>query len=79
MKNCADNRHKYYNFHQEVHYAITDSINVYMYNIPTDYPMTAADFTQQDHYFVVIHTTEQLLKDLKDNLEHRAQRADMAG
>eukprot|EP00971_Amphidinium_carterae_P236915 4702268-Amphidinium_carterae.1 len=47
--------------------------------MPQDYPMTAADFTQQDHYFVVIHTTEQLLRDLKEDLERNAQRSDMAG
>eukprot|EP00971_Amphidinium_carterae_P224437 4452436-Amphidinium_carterae.1 len=47
--------------------------------MPQDYPMTAADFTQQDHYFVVIHTTEQLLRDLKEDLERKAQRSDMAG
>eukprot|EP00971_Amphidinium_carterae_P045335 891872-Amphidinium_carterae.1 len=29
MKTCMDNRHRYYNFHLEVHYAITDYINVY--------------------------------------------------
>eukprot|EP00971_Amphidinium_carterae_P028596 563021-Amphidinium_carterae.1 len=27
MKQSNDNRHKYYNFHTEVHYAITDYIN----------------------------------------------------
>eukprot|EP00971_Amphidinium_carterae_P115616 2290261-Amphidinium_carterae.2 len=30
MKDCMDPRHRYYNFHREVHYAITDYINVYM-------------------------------------------------
>eukprot|EP00971_Amphidinium_carterae_P305389 6068893-Amphidinium_carterae.1 len=35
MQQSTDNRHKYYNFHTEVHYAITDYINVYLYNIPT--------------------------------------------
>eukprot|EP00971_Amphidinium_carterae_P299361 5947845-Amphidinium_carterae.1 len=29
MKNTNDSRHRYYNFHREVHYAITDYINVY--------------------------------------------------
>eukprot|EP00971_Amphidinium_carterae_P005787 114517-Amphidinium_carterae.1 len=52
MIQSTDNRHKYYNFHTEVHYAITDYINVYLYNIPTEYPNTAADFTAQDHYLV---------------------------
>eukprot|EP00971_Amphidinium_carterae_P002622 52203-Amphidinium_carterae.1 len=27
MKDSTDSRHKYYNFHTEVHYAITDYIN----------------------------------------------------
>eukprot|EP00971_Amphidinium_carterae_P155383 3081679-Amphidinium_carterae.1 len=27
MENPTDNRHRYYNFHTEVHYAITDYIN----------------------------------------------------
>eukprot|EP00971_Amphidinium_carterae_P087773 1736643-Amphidinium_carterae.1 len=79
MKNTSDNRHKYYNFHTEVHYTITDYINVYLYNIPTEFPMTAADFTQQDHYLVVIHTTEAQLRSLKESLEMTAQRSDMAG
>eukprot|EP00971_Amphidinium_carterae_P036109 709638-Amphidinium_carterae.1 len=35
MIQSTDNRHKYYNFHTEVHYAITDYMNVYLYNIPT--------------------------------------------
>eukprot|EP00971_Amphidinium_carterae_P029316 576844-Amphidinium_carterae.1 len=47
--------------------------------MPQEFPMTAADFTQQDHYFVVIHTTEQLLRDLKEELERTYQRSDMAG
>eukprot|EP00971_Amphidinium_carterae_P278535 5529086-Amphidinium_carterae.1 len=72
MKNSSDNRHKYYNFHTEVHF------NVYLYNIPTEFPMTAANFTQQDHYLVVIHTTEDLLRNLKTNLEMTTQRPDMA-
>eukprot|EP00971_Amphidinium_carterae_P221691 4400771-Amphidinium_carterae.1 len=76
MIQSTDNRHKYYNFHT---YAITDYINVYVYNIPTEYPETAADFTQQDHYLVIVHTTENLLKDLKTELETRTSRQDMAG
>eukprot|EP00971_Amphidinium_carterae_P020528 404311-Amphidinium_carterae.1 len=79
MKNSNDNRHKYYNFHTEVHYAITDYMNVYLYNIPTEFPITAADFTQQDHYLVIVHTTEDLLRNLKANLETTTQRTDMAG
>eukprot|EP00971_Amphidinium_carterae_P213926 4245718-Amphidinium_carterae.1 len=41
--------------------------------------MTAADFTQQDHYLVVVHTTEDLLRNLKANLESTTSRSDMAG
>eukprot|EP00971_Amphidinium_carterae_P301025 5981283-Amphidinium_carterae.1 len=52
----------------EVHYAITDYVNVYLYNIPTEFAMTAADFTARDHYLVVIHTTEaQLRRKLGDD------------
>eukprot|EP00971_Amphidinium_carterae_P039622 778543-Amphidinium_carterae.1 len=47
--------------------------------MPQDYPMTRADFIEQDHYFVVIHTTETLLIELKNDLEMRASRTDMAG
>eukprot|EP00971_Amphidinium_carterae_P250354 4970161-Amphidinium_carterae.1 len=79
MIQSTDDRHKYYNFHTEVHYAITDYVNVYLYNIPTEYPQTAADFTQQDHYLVVVHTTENLLKNLKTDLETKTSRQDMAG
>eukprot|EP00971_Amphidinium_carterae_P019178 377420-Amphidinium_carterae.1 len=52
MQNYTEPRHTYYNFHREVHYAITDYMNIYMYNMPQGYPMTRADFTEQDHYFV---------------------------
>eukprot|EP00971_Amphidinium_carterae_P091725 1815910-Amphidinium_carterae.1 len=41
--------------------------------------MTAADFTQQDHYLVIVHTTEDLLKNLKAELERTTARQDMAG
>eukprot|EP00971_Amphidinium_carterae_P239730 4759152-Amphidinium_carterae.1 len=41
--------------------------------------MTAADFTQQDHYLVIVHTTEDLLKNLKAELESTTARQDMAG
>eukprot|EP00971_Amphidinium_carterae_P008047 159247-Amphidinium_carterae.1 len=47
--------------------------------MPQDYPMTRADFTEHDHYFVVIHTTETPLIELKNDLEIRASRQDMAG
>eukprot|EP00971_Amphidinium_carterae_P081911 1620439-Amphidinium_carterae.1 len=78
MQHYTEPRHTYYNFHREVHYAITDYMNIYMYNMPNDYPMTRADFTEQDHYFVVIHTTERLLIELKQDLETRTSRTDMA-
>eukprot|EP00971_Amphidinium_carterae_P072558 1435114-Amphidinium_carterae.1 len=54
-------------------------MNVYLYNIPTEFPQTAADFTSQDHYLVVVHTTENLLKNLKTDLEAKTSRQDMAG
>eukprot|EP00971_Amphidinium_carterae_P070443 1393441-Amphidinium_carterae.1 len=79
MLQPTDNRHKYYNFHTEVHYAITDYMNVYLYNIPTEFPLTAADFMEQDHYLVVVHTTEQLLINLKTDLQTKTARQDMAG
>eukprot|EP00971_Amphidinium_carterae_P021825 430724-Amphidinium_carterae.1 len=41
--------------------------------------MTAADFTRQDHYLVVVHTTDGLLRSLKENLETTTARQDMAG
>eukprot|EP00971_Amphidinium_carterae_P043067 846939-Amphidinium_carterae.1 len=52
MTTYTEPRHTYYNFHHEVHFAITGYINIYMYNMPRDYPMTRAEFTEQDHYFV---------------------------
>eukprot|EP00971_Amphidinium_carterae_P088680 1754693-Amphidinium_carterae.1 len=79
MLHPTDDRHKYYNFHTEVHYAINDYVNVYLYNIPTEFPQTAADFNDQDHYLVIVHTTEKLLKDLKTDLELKTGRTDMAG
>eukprot|EP00971_Amphidinium_carterae_P292801 5812933-Amphidinium_carterae.1 len=51
LQDTNDSRHKYYN-HREVHYAITDYINLYLYNIPTEYARTATQFTTQDYYFV---------------------------
>eukprot|EP00971_Amphidinium_carterae_P211325 4193028-Amphidinium_carterae.1 len=47
--------------------------------MPQDYPMTRKEFTEQDHYFVAIHTTETSLIELKNELETRASRQDMAG
>eukprot|EP00971_Amphidinium_carterae_P239888 4762238-Amphidinium_carterae.1 len=41
--------------------------------------MTRSEFTEQDHYFVAIHTTERSLIELKNELETRATRPDMAG
>eukprot|EP00971_Amphidinium_carterae_P015341 302841-Amphidinium_carterae.1 len=78
MQNYTDPRHTYYNFHREVHFAITDYMNIYMYSMPTDFPMTRPDFTDQDHYFVAIHATERLLMELKQDLETRTSRTDLA-
>eukprot|EP00971_Amphidinium_carterae_P122541 2426231-Amphidinium_carterae.1 len=52
LRDPTEPRHRYYNFHREVHFAIIDYINLYLYNIPTDYTKTAREFTQQDYYFV---------------------------
>eukprot|EP00971_Amphidinium_carterae_P002054 40683-Amphidinium_carterae.1 len=79
LQETNDGRHKYYNFHREVHYAITDFINLYLYNFPTEYARTATQFTTQDYYFVVVHTTEGLLKELGDDIELETQRTDVAG
>eukprot|EP00971_Amphidinium_carterae_P266483 5286266-Amphidinium_carterae.2 len=77
LQDPTDPLHRFYNFHKEVHYAITDYINLYSYNMPNDFPRTAQQFTHQDYYFVVIHTTEGLLRDMKSDIEHTAQRSDM--
>eukprot|EP00971_Amphidinium_carterae_P349456 6491025-Amphidinium_carterae.2 len=37
LQDPTDPRHRFYNFHKEVHYAITDYINLYLYNMPTDF------------------------------------------
>eukprot|EP00971_Amphidinium_carterae_P322905 6417805-Amphidinium_carterae.1 len=52
LQETNDPRHKYYNFHREVHFAITDYINLYLYNTPSEYARTATQFTTQDYYFV---------------------------
>eukprot|EP00971_Amphidinium_carterae_P023986 473407-Amphidinium_carterae.1 len=39
----TDPRHRFYNFHKEVHFAITDYINLYLYNMPYDFSKTARD------------------------------------
>eukprot|EP00971_Amphidinium_carterae_P286769 5693569-Amphidinium_carterae.1 len=46
MDNPTDPRHGYYNFHKEVQYAITNFINLYVYNHPEDYAQTTVQFTQ---------------------------------
>eukprot|EP00971_Amphidinium_carterae_P323852 6436275-Amphidinium_carterae.4 len=81
MINPTDNRHGYYNFHTEVHYAITESdyMNLYLYNRPDDYKTSAVQFTQQDYYFVVVHTTEGLLREMTADIHMSAQRPDLAG
>eukprot|EP00971_Amphidinium_carterae_P323341 6425942-Amphidinium_carterae.1 len=79
MIDPTDNRHGYYNFHTEVHYAITDHMNLYLCNIPDDYKKTAPQFTQQNYYFVVVHTTEQLLREMTTDLQMSTQRTDMTG
>eukprot|EP00971_Amphidinium_carterae_P216559 4298936-Amphidinium_carterae.1 len=36
--NGRDERHFHYNFHRRIEYAINDFINVYLHNIPIEYP-----------------------------------------
>eukprot|EP00971_Amphidinium_carterae_P062312 1233555-Amphidinium_carterae.1 len=45
VQDSTDPRHRYYNFHREVHYATADFINLYLYNMLTEYARTAAQFT----------------------------------
>eukprot|EP00971_Amphidinium_carterae_P109015 2158697-Amphidinium_carterae.1 len=52
LQEANDPRHKYYNFHREVHYAITDYISLCLCNVPPEYARTATQFTTQDYYFV---------------------------
>eukprot|EP00971_Amphidinium_carterae_P215213 4271369-Amphidinium_carterae.2 len=79
MDNPTDPRHGYYNFHTEVHYAITDYMNLYVHNIPDDFKSTAVQFTQQDYYFAVVHTTDKLLRQMTAELSYATQRSDMTG
>eukprot|EP00971_Amphidinium_carterae_P326784 6457791-Amphidinium_carterae.1 len=79
LQDPTDSRHRFYNYHKEVHYAITDYINLYLYNMPTDYQRTSQQFTHKDFYFVVIHTTEGLLREMKSDIEQATQRSDMTG
>eukprot|EP00971_Amphidinium_carterae_P009775 192815-Amphidinium_carterae.1 len=78
MEKPTHQRHSYYNFHTEVHYAITDYINLYLYNIPDDFGKThSVQFTQQDYYFAVVHTTDRLLRQMTAELQLSTQRTDM--
>eukprot|EP00971_Amphidinium_carterae_P307960 6120176-Amphidinium_carterae.1 len=77
IDNPTDERHGYYNFHKEVHYAITDFINLYMYNFQDDFSQTAVQFTQQDYYFAVVHTTDKLLRQMTAELSTATQRNDI--
>eukprot|EP00971_Amphidinium_carterae_P244380 4852514-Amphidinium_carterae.2 len=69
MDNATDNRHKYYNFHTEVQYAINDYMNVYLYNYPENFSQPSIQFTRQNYYFTVVHTTDRLLDQLQDDLK----------
>eukprot|EP00971_Amphidinium_carterae_P017313 341423-Amphidinium_carterae.3 len=73
----TDHRRGYYNFHTEAHYAITDYMNLYMYNNPGDYKKASSQFTGQDFHFVVIYTTEGLLRDMTEEIASSTQRNDM--
>eukprot|EP00971_Amphidinium_carterae_P289830 5755105-Amphidinium_carterae.1 len=44
-----------------------------------DFPRTAREFTHQDFYFVVIHTTERLLGEFSEDIAHKVQRQDYTG
>eukprot|EP00971_Amphidinium_carterae_P110837 2195504-Amphidinium_carterae.2 len=69
MDNSTDPRHGNYNFRREVQYAITNFINLYVYNYPEDYAQNAVQFTQQDYYFVVAHTTDKLLEQMTTDMK----------
>eukprot|EP00971_Amphidinium_carterae_P309248 6145332-Amphidinium_carterae.1 len=69
MENPTDSRHGYYNFHTEVQYTIKDFINLYVYNYPEDYNQNSIQFTGQDYYFVVVHTTDKLLEGMTSDLK----------
>eukprot|EP00971_Amphidinium_carterae_P096120 1902062-Amphidinium_carterae.1 len=54
-------------------------MNLYLYNIPDDYKTAAVQFTQQDYYFAVVHTTDDLLRQMTSDLQMTTQRNDMIG
>eukprot|EP00971_Amphidinium_carterae_P342991 6482513-Amphidinium_carterae.1 len=67
-----------YNFHKDVQYAITDYINLYVYDHPEDFAQTATQFTQQHYYFVVVHTTDKLLEQMTNDMKIQTNR-DLCG
>eukprot|EP00971_Amphidinium_carterae_P215799 4283572-Amphidinium_carterae.2 len=69
MDKATDTRHGYYNFHMEAQYAINDFINLYLYNYAEDYSQTSVQFTGQDYYFTVVHTTDKLLGQMTSDLK----------
>eukprot|EP00971_Amphidinium_carterae_P298580 5932275-Amphidinium_carterae.1 len=69
MDSATDNWHGYCNFHTEVQDAISDYINLYIYNYPEDYSQTALRFTSQSYYFTVAHTTGKLLEHMQNDLK----------
>eukprot|EP00971_Amphidinium_carterae_P190379 3778310-Amphidinium_carterae.3 len=54
-------------------------MNLYMYNYPEDYKKASSQFTTEDFYFVVIHTTEGLLRDMTEEIASSMQRNDVTG
>eukprot|EP00971_Amphidinium_carterae_P295261 5863565-Amphidinium_carterae.1 len=79
MDNPTDGRHGHYNFHKEVQYAITDFINLYVYNYPEeDYAQSSTQFTLQNYYFVVVHTTDKLLEQMTHDMKTLTNR-DLCG
>eukprot|EP00971_Amphidinium_carterae_P152686 3026512-Amphidinium_carterae.4 len=64
---------------KEVHYAVTDYMNLYLYTMPEDYKKSSYQFTQQNFYFVVLHITEGLLREMTAEIAMATQRDDMSG
>eukprot|EP00971_Amphidinium_carterae_P335660 6471630-Amphidinium_carterae.1 len=52
-------------------------MNVYLYNMPEDFKRTAPQFTSQYFYWVVVHTTEGLLREMTADIQMMMQRQDV--
>eukprot|EP00971_Amphidinium_carterae_P275936 5475152-Amphidinium_carterae.3 len=70
FENGTDDRHAHYNFHKRIEFVVNKFVNLYLHNLPSDYPM----FEDQLHklalkaplYLTVVHTTSSSLNDLKN-------------